>query len=102
MSDKTKLQTLNIVLLLIGTFVVSPLVLMFVWNTLVVYLFGLTTIGYGGAWAIMTIRMLLFTTNTERKEQGVVEDLADTGVAFFKLTSIAIVALIVAVSIGAI
>lgn len=40
-------------------FLLFPIVIMFVWNTLLTELVDVATIGYGGAWIVIVIRMFL-------------------------------------------
>jgi|SRR5690606_29765497 len=99
--EEAKTATLDMLLIVIMIAIVFPFLVMFVWNTLVNGMFGLATIGYGGAWAVMLIRSFFFkTTPPMPKNQTPDESLKRTLKSYVKSALIAAATLIIAWSLG--
>lgn len=93
-------EGLGVLLSLILLFVVMPFLTQFVWNVLVVGLFGLTSIGYGGAWALMIIRSFFFKAHNKTEIRTPKEDVAYTMKQYGLAIMIAIGVLIIGMSNG--
>lgn len=98
--DDKLINSINLIILVVSAFAVSPFVYMFVWNTLATYLFNVNTIGYGGAWALMTLRMLLPTTYSP-EDISSEESLARTFQKLFNSGGIIVTTIIVGYLVGA-
>lgn len=65
MENKTHFITGLIIILALITnvIVVQPLIMMFAWNIVIVHLFGVSIIGYFGAWGLILLKHLLFNNS---------------------------------------
>lgn len=93
-------EGLGVLLSLILLFVIMPFLTQFVWNVLVVGLFGVASIGYGGAWALMVIRSFFFKAHKKTEIRTPKEDVANTLKQYGLATMIAIGVIIIGMSNG--
>lgn len=93
-------EGLGAILSLILLFVIMPFLTQFVWNVLVVGLFGVMNIGYGGAWALMIIRSFFFKANTKSETRTPKEDVEHALKQFVLAIMIAVGVLIIGYSNG--
>lgn len=93
-------EGLSVLLSLILLFVIMPFLTQFVWNVLVVGLFGLTSIGYGGAWALMIIRSFFFKAHNKTEIRTSKEDVTNTLKQYGLAIMIAIGVLIIGMTNG--
>lgn len=98
--DKT-LDKITLAGVLIGAFAVTPFVLMFVWNTLVIYFVPVITIGYGGAWALNIIKTSILN-GYSYQERTSEENFKGMLNSYISLAITVIATLIIGLSIGTI
>lgn len=55
LTNKSRFIVPAVIMTVINLFIINPLMIIFVWNVLVVYLLGVEVIGYVGAWSIVII-----------------------------------------------
>lgn len=94
------LAIVNSALIIVYIAVIMPFLTMFVWNTLVSGLFGVMTIGYGGAWAVVVIRSFFFKSAKEPQERTPEESLGLTMQSYLYAVLAAVFTLIIGLSLG--